>query len=251
MLGFILACPGCQKPQQKPVWEDIKFRELAAPRHTPSAQNRLEPPFQFDVYIFNVPLESFSELKTAWQALETEKITFKSRQFFNQNGFAAGLGQRETWPGIAEVLRGIESENSRTVDLIMADNSTERVFVKQLDSEKNIFYKTQTGQLSGSTVGPGKALIRLTASTIPDRRGVCRLTVEPAFTGTERSALAAAPEEITFDSMPFTATMSQGDFVLLGPRETKQEMALGSIFFSLPDKPEVQLYLIFCMRVNN
>jgi hypothetical protein len=253
LLGLVLALAGCQGPEpEKPVWQDIKFKELAIAKHSSPAQNPLQPPFQLNVYIFDVPIGNFDIVRACWDNLDRKQIRFKNEEIFSQNGFLAAMGSTSVWPKVAEKLHQADSKTLKSVDLIMANNDTERIPVSQIDAEKSIFYKTLNGQISGATVGPGKAMLRLTASTISDMRGVCRLTIEPAFTSTIRSGISAgAPEEIIFDSMPFTARISQGDFILLGPAITAQEMALGSLFFETPDKTTVQIYLIFCVKVNN
>ncbi|MDO8301781.1 MAG: hypothetical protein Q7T18_00920, partial [Sedimentisphaerales bacterium] len=138
-------------------------------------------------------------------------------------------------------------------DLIMFDNGANRISLLHIDSEKNIFCRTQDNQVTGVTLGPGETMLRLTAAATPEVRGVCKLTVEPIFKSTAKpDSISAVSDELAFDTVSFIATLSPGDFILLGPAAyAPQDMTLGSIFFSSPDKSAVLLYLIVCTEVNN
>jgi len=254
ILSSLSICVGCQSvPAQKPVWEQVKLKELSAAKHSPQSDKARGQPLQFNVYVFSVPRANFRDVKGIWAKLSTKQIRFNGGNLFNENGFLAGFGQAAAWPPVAEKLKNADSKNLKTINLIMLDNSTERILLLQSDSEQNIFFKAQDNQLNGVTLGPGEAMLRITAATIPDKRGVCNLTIEPTF---NPSAKPSSPlvdnEEIVFNSVSLTAQMSAGDFLLLGPANyASQGMTLSSIFFSSGDKSSAQLYLIICLGVNN
>jgi hypothetical protein len=245
VLVCLLACLGCESiGNPKPVWEDIKFKELKAAKHSSQADKTILTLLQFNFYIISLPSDNFVAVNDIWTNLSKKAIHFTGGGLFTENGFAAGSGQSSQWPSIAEKLRAAQSKNRRTIDLIIPDKGTDYVsLLLKTNAEKNIFHKAKDDQVGGVTLGPGEAMFRLTAATITDMRGVCRLAVEPAF----KSA-----DEVVFSEVSFTATMSPGDFILLGPaRYFENDMTLSGIFFSSPGRPAMQLYLIICTGVNN
>lgn len=242
----LFSCVGCAPPKT-PVWENVKYKDLAREKHSP--QSVSESPLQFNVYIFSLPAGNFADIKDVWTPLSAKQIQCVSRDSFGENGFVAGTGTTALWQPVAEKLRAAKSKNLRTTDLVMFGGNQEYVSLLKLEAEKNIFYRTPDNQINGATLGPGEMLLRLTAVTPPDVRGVCNLTVEPMFKSAARSADA---NDLVFTAATFRAGMSPGDFVLLGPaRFSRQAMTLGSIFFSSPDASTVQLYMIVCAGVGN
>ena len=244
-------CIGCTPPPKVPVWENVKFKDLARTKHSP--QNALESPMQFNVYIFALPTDNFAYVKDVWTTLSTKPIRFISQDSFGENGFAAGVGKTTLWEPVAKKLRDANGKNLKTTNLIMFNNNQEYVSLLKLETEKNIFYRTQDNQISGATLGPGDAMLRLTAITPPDVRGVSKLTIEPMFKNMAPSQTASADaNDLVFTTVTFSVKMSPGDFVLLGPASfSRQDMTLGSIFFSSPDTSTVQIYMIVCAGVSN
>jgi hypothetical protein len=245
-------CIGCTPPPPKtPVWENVKFKDLARAKHSP--QSILESPLQFNIYLFALPAGNFAGVKDIWSNLSTKPIQFISRNSFGENGFAAGVGKTTLWEPVAEKLRSAGGKNLKTTDLVMFAGNLEYVSLLSVDTEKNIFYRTKDNQINGATLGPGETLLRLTAITPPDVRGVCKLTIEPMFKNTEKSQPASADaNDLVFTTATFSVKMSPGDFVLLGPASfSPQDMTLGSIFFSSPKTSMVQFYMIVCAGVSN
>jgi hypothetical protein len=243
-------CIGCTPPEA-PVWKNVKFKDLA--RTKLSSQKALESPLQFNMYIFAMPADNFADVKDVWTTLATKPIQCISQDSFGENGFAAGIGTTTQWEPIAKKLREAKGKNLKTTDLIIFSNNQEYVSLLKLEVEKNIFYRTQDNQISGATLGPGEAMLRLTAVTPPDVRGVCKLTIEPMFKNTAQSQTALADaNDFVFTAATFSTKMSPGDFILLGPTSfSRQDMTLGSIFFSSPDTSTVQIYMIVCVGVSN
>jgi hypothetical protein len=244
-------CIGCTPPPEAPVWENVKYKDLARAKHAP--QSVLEAPLQFNMYIFALPANNFSSVKDVWTTLSTKPIRFMSKDSFGENGFAAGIGKTTQWEPIAKELRAARSKNLKTTDLVMFPGDQEYVSLSKLDAEKNIFYRTQDNQISGATLGPGETLLRLTAVTLPDVRGVCKLTIEPMFKNAAKSPIAPADaNDLAFTSATFSVRMSPGDFILFGPVNfSPQDMTLSSIFFSSPDPLTMQIYMIVCAGVSN
>jgi len=205
------------------------------------------------MYIFALPADNFAAVKDVWTTLSTKPIQFIRQNSFGENGFAAGVGKTAMWESVAKKLRDADSKNLKTIDLIMFSNNQEYVSLLQVETEKNIFYRTQDNQISGATLGPGETMLRLTAVTLPDVRGICKLTIEPIFQSTTKSkTVSADANDLIFTTATFNVRMSPGDFVLLGPASfSRQDMALGSIFFSSPKASTVQIYMIVCAGVSN
>jgi hypothetical protein len=244
-------CVGCTPPPRTPVWENTKFKDLKRIKHTP--QNALEAPLQFNMYVFALPADNFSAVKNVWNTLSIKPIQFISRHSFDENGFVAGVGKTAAWESIAKKLYDAKSKNLKTTDLVIFSGNQEYVPLLKLEAEKNVFYRAQDNQINGATLGPGETLLRLTAVTPPDVRGVCKLTIEPMFQNTAQSQTAPADaNDLVFTASTFSVTMSPGDFVLLGPASfARQNMMLAGIFFSSPEESTVQLYMIVCAGVSN
>jgi hypothetical protein len=243
-------CVGCTPPKT-PVWENVKFKDLARAKHSP--QNTPAPPLQFTMYIFALPADNFADIKDVWTALSTKPLRFSSPDLFGENGFAAGVGKTTTWEPIAEKLRQAESKTIKKTDLIIFSGSREDIALLKLEDEKNIFYRTQDDQINGATLGPGEMMLRLVAVTLPDVRGVCKLTVEPIFATTSKSpTILADTSDLAFAAATFSVQLSPGDFILLGPAgSSRQDMTLGGIFFSSPETSMMQIYMIVCAGVSN
>jgi hypothetical protein len=247
-------CIGCTpSPPNTPVWENVKLKDLARTKHSAQSGTSLDSPLQFTMYIFSVPANNFSTAKDAWTTLTTKSIRFVGENLFRENGFAAGVGQAATWESVAEKLRAAEGKNQKTTELIIFDAGFNRVSLLRIDAEKNIFYRAPNSQISGVTLGPGEAVLRISATTIPDMRGVCNLTVEPGFKNNAKlGSLSADTEDVVFSAVSFKAKMSEGDFILLGPASyASHDMTLSGIFFSSQDQSAAQIYLIVCTGVNN
>jgi hypothetical protein len=250
LLCFISCTPA---PTKTPVWEQVKFKDLAHPKKTDPAGNFGRLPLQFTFHIFSVPPANFDFVKDLWQNLSDKPLHFADKNIFRENGFMAGAGQAETWRSAAEKLRTANAKNLKTIDLIIFDNNPSDVSLISSDHERNIFYRTADNQISGVTLGKGEAMFRISAAAVSDMRGVCNMTVEPLFKNTTSSDNSSGlGGELSFGTASLTAKMSPQDFVLIGPANyTPRGMTPESVFFLPPDNSSIQIYLIVCTGVNN
>ncbi|MDO8303564.1 MAG: hypothetical protein Q7T18_10010, partial [Sedimentisphaerales bacterium] len=87
---YLLLCVGCQPaPPESPVWERVKFKDLAAVKHSAQTDKTVSSPLQFTLYVFSIPADNFAAVKDIWTNLSAKSIRFTSEKLFGENGFVA------------------------------------------------------------------------------------------------------------------------------------------------------------------
>ncbi|MBN1393199.1 MAG: hypothetical protein JW947_10410 [Sedimentisphaerales bacterium] len=252
-----LLITGCKAPEkEKPIWEQVKLSDLAAPADTNRSNGRLLKTINFDIHIFEMPAKDYNALNNFWEMMYTKPLQFNNYDAFHANSFSAGFGQIAMWNTIATVLRNAGGEHVETVSLLLFDGETKDFTIARLSKEQTVFYISSGGSMEGVTIGPGRIALRMKVEKIPGERGVCMVNAQPAFTLPVQSPVPqlaehAKSQEFLFTSAGFFLKMDPGDFVLLGPEKyTSHQITLGSLFFSTPKpKPIIRMYLLICTRI--
>jgi len=254
-----LVLTGCNVLEKdEPIWEHVKIGDIA-PSHSgkrPGAQ--LLEIINFDVYIFEIPVENINALDDVRQMLHTNPLQFNDYDAFSANSFSVGFGQVGMWNEIRELLRVAGGKRVETVSLLLPDGQAETITIARLDSEQSIFYISSEGSMEGATIGPGELALWIRAEKVPGSRGVCKMSALPVFSPMRRSSISQLTARAKSDELPFTCCgfelkMSPGDFVFLAPEKyIGNQITLASYFFSRP-KPRsvVRTYLIVCAEIVN
>jgi len=208
----------------------------------------------FDLYVFEVPVEFADRLDDVWLSLYLKPLRFNNYQAFRANSFSVGYGQVQMWDKIGDLLRAAGTVMLEKTAVLLTDGGREDVPVKELEQELTVFYMGSETAIAGTTVGPGRIELRLKAERISGSRGVCKLTVQPVFTPKKVRRLDeyfSGSSEFVFSSMTFDLKMSAGDFFFLGPEKyTTDEVTLGSLFFWRGGLREmVRTYLVVCTGI--
>jgi hypothetical protein len=247
---------GCNSIEKKrPVWEDTKIGDLASPRDKGSAAGQLIKTINFNVFVFEIPVENIHVLDNVWWALTTQPLEFNNYKAFRDNSFMVGYGQVDMWNRISQLLQSAEGKRQVRVSLLLSEGQSNDFAVADLEDEKKVYYSTAEG-FTEKAIGPGILAIRAQAERVPGSRGVCKFQATPVFSPPASSSIPQIAEhdqlrEFVFTAAGFKLKMSPGDFFFLGPEKyTAHQTTLDSLFFSRPRrKPVVRIYLFVCTGI--
>lgn len=262
---------GCNGPDEVPIWEQVKITDLAPIDNTKQPGVQQLKTINFKVYIFEIPADEINIMDKIWPTLYTQPLRFNKPNAFSANSFLGGFGQIPMWNRIADLLRSVNGIQAGTVSLLIPDGQTNDVGIAALGREQKVSYTSDEGATEGAAPGPGQLGLRIKAERIPSSRGVCKVSLLPAFSRTRRRRIPLLESggksgELLFTSMGFSVNISPGDFVLLGPEKyDSEQITLGSLLFSKPEgslffnelerkmpelKPAVRLFLLVCTGIN-
>jgi hypothetical protein len=272
---------GCNEAQEEePIWERVKFGDLASSRSEAGGQS--DKPLKtidFNVYVFEIPAGSISVLEDIREMLYPGPLRFRDYDAFRANSFSVGFGQKLSARRVVELLESVGGRRVQVVSLLLPDGQFSDVVIAGLPGEQTIFYTATGGGMKGASVGPGRLVLRIRAGNIPSLTGLCSVKVEPAFVSAVRRSVPRLGEgrerdEFLFGSTSFRLKMAAGDFFFLGPEaEVDGRMALAGHFFSrgapssvgrmllIPPSeeggkpqpyygPVVRVYMVLCTGVN-
>lgn len=247
---------GCSgRPWSQAVPKGLKITDLA-PATASRAQTQTAKYTEILISFFELSEAQFASSQKPWNLLSTEAPQPAWPQVFQANGFAAGLGNEQTWAPVSELLRQSNSRMVSNVSLLMFDEKPRDVVAAPLQGQQTVFYKDSGGRIVSVTLRRGVPVLRLSASAVHGASGVCRLAVQPVFKmevlrdPTSGSPAKNGQNEVVFDCAKFEAVMYPGDFILLGPAQPADEqLTLKSLFFAGAPQRTVRMYLILCRRV--
>ena len=260
---------GCTKPEQQPIWEQVKIGDLAPYNTGKTTQGQLLKKTKLDVHIFEIPADNLSEVDKIRKKLFIRPLQLKDYEAFNANSFLVRFGQVDLWRQTNDWLLAAEGRNIANVSLMLADGQAQTVTIAGLDRPQTILYTAANGSSEGANVGPGIFGLRIKAEKIPGSRGGCDLVAYPVFSPPTQSTIRQLDtlgklREFPFTSAAFGLKMSPGDFVFLAPKEyVSDQTALGGLFFSNPRgglffsktkspeyKSAVRIFLLVCTGIN-
>jgi hypothetical protein len=268
-LGFCLM--GCNGGEELPIWEQVKIRDLVPIDNNNQADSQRLKTINFNVHIFEIPSDEISALDKIWPTLYTQPLRFNNPEAFSANSFRVGFGQIPIWNRVANTLSSVDGIQAGTFSLLIPDGQSNDIAIAALGREQTVFYTSNKGTMEGAKFGRGRLGLQIQAEKMAGARGVCRVSVLPVISASERSkiALLSAREksgEFLFESAGFRLNISPGDFVLLGPEKYESgQTTLSSLLFSKPEgslffnehehkPPElreaVRLFLIVCTSIN-
>jgi len=233
VVGWATGCGQERKQPAPPAIEGIKIGDLE-----PMTPMQLPRQIHFQVYTFEVPAENIPLPKELFLGLIRKPLHFADYETFEANGFFTGFGQSGMWNEISARLARAGARNAGTSRLIVFDDKGDDIIFNTLATEHNIFYTNSEGKLVGTTLGNGRLGWRIKARPIAQLRGACEVKLEPVFKSLVSNNIARLlgreeSNEIVFDIAEFELTMSSGDFVLIGPSQSRLAgITLGSLFFT-------------------
>ncbi len=257
VLSFLLLFPaGCNGPQEKPIWEDVKITDLAAVNISKHKNEKLKN-INFMVYFFEIPAENTGKLEDVWPMLYTKPLKFNNYSAFSKNFFSVGYAQTSQWDKIRELLMASGGKKVDSISLLVQDGQSIDILIRNLRKQEDIFYVAETGTMERKTLGPGKLLLRIKVEKVPEQRGVCNVYVYPMFSPPAGNliplpALKQRKGEFVFSSTAFELKMGSSDFLFLAPQKyIDDKMTLSSFFFARTrPEPVIRTILLVCTKID-
>ncbi|MHC4213168.1 MAG: hypothetical protein ACYSWP_07355 [Planctomycetota bacterium] len=248
ILSILLAFPGgCEKAGEKPIWDQVKIRDLAPTGPDGSAQNHALKTINFNVTVFELPAQNLGTLDNTWKMLYTRALAFANYEAFEADSLAVGFGRSSRLAPVINTIEQAQGKRIQNAALLLSDNQSDDMPVARLFERQILFYHTGGGALEKQMLGPGTMVMRVEAQKIPGLKGLCSLSTIPVFTVGSSSAIPLLEKrrresEFAFEGSAFSLKMAVGDFFLLGPRQYfDEQITLSGLFFS---KPQGSLFLI-------
>lgn len=247
-LSILLVSLGaCEKAGEKPIWDQVKIRDLAPVGPDGSVQSQALKTINFNVIVFELPAQNLGMLDKTWEMLYTRALTFADYEAFKADSFAVGFGRAGKLAPVIDTLEQAQGKRIRNAALLLSDNQSNDMWIARLFERQMLFYHTRGGALEKQMLGPGTIVMRVKAQKIPGLRGLCSLSIIPVFTIGRSSAIPQLEQrrresEFAFEASAFSLKMGIGDFFLLGPgKYFDEQITLSGLFFS---KPQRSLFLI-------
>ena len=247
-LSIVLVSLGaCEKSVEKPIWDQVKIRDLAPPGPDGTAPSQTLKTINFNVIVFELPAQNLGTLDTTWEMLYTRALKFADYESFESGSFSVGFGRSGRLAPVIDTIEQAQGKKIQTSALLLSDNQSNDMPVARLFERQMLFYHTRGGSLEKQMLGPGTIIMRVKAQKISGLKGLCSLSTIPVFTVGSSSAIPMLEKwrrksEFAFEASSFSLKMAVGDFFLLGPKQYfDEQITLSGLFFS---KPQGSLFLI-------
>ncbi|MHC4575045.1 MAG: hypothetical protein ACYS76_13085 [Planctomycetota bacterium] len=248
--GFCFLLAGCDTPQQEPVWEQVKFGDIASSRRGEERLGRPLKTASLTVYVFELPADDIAALDEIWRTVFAEPVRFRDYEAFRANSFSAGFGRYPAWNGIIGLIEAAGGKRVQTISLLLPDGESNDFTIGRLRREQKIFYSLAGGSMEMASLGPGRLGLRVMAERVPGFRGLCSVHVQPVFAppgarSIPQSAGRGRSAEYVFTWAGFWLKMGVGDFFVLGPAGYVEDpIAPASHFFGRPTpSPGVRMFV--------
>ena len=227
---FLGGISGCDEPEKKrpadPVPE-IKFFDVL-PKQTEANPKAIN----FRIITYRIPLANYSGMAEAFKVLNKDLMRFSNTKSFKANGFAAGIGNAETWAVVSGHLNRIGARRAKTSMLIAYENIEESYsggndfFIGDISMDTPTSYFDLSLNSKETILGPGMLGWRIKARDIPDRRGMIQARIQGLYKKQfnllsrlkdddgENTSLGTG--EIIFKPSSMVMNLNDGDFVLIG-----------------------------------
>ena len=238
---------GCEKAEEKPIWDEVKIRDLVPAGPDGSMPSQALKTINFNVIVFELPAQNLGTLDKTWELLYTRALSFADYEAFEADSFAVGFGRSGRLAPVIDTIEQAHGKRIQNAALLLSDNQSNDMPVARLFERQMLFYHTRGGAPGKKMLGPGTIVMRVEAQKIPGLRGLCSLSTIPVFTVGSSSAIPQLEQrrrdaEFAFEESAFSLKMGVGDFFLFGPRQYfDDQITLSGLFFS---KPQGSLFLI-------
>ncbi|MBW8016870.1 MAG: hypothetical protein FVQ82_11835 [Planctomycetes bacterium] len=221
---FFGSIVGCDEPVKKrPVFSPngIKITDLF-----PEKSEKQPTAINFKILTFRIPVTNYGGMSGAFNGLSRDLMRFSNQKSFKANGFAAGLGNSETWQSVGNCLRKVGAKRKKISTLIIYEDIGEDQYpgnefmIGNISSNTLVSYYDLSGNSRKMNLTPGLLQWRFKARKIAHRRGLVQVKIEGLFKrwrDTKLSRLEGYDTgEIVFKPTSMVMNMNVGDFVLIG-----------------------------------
>jgi len=236
----------------------IKLDDLAA------GPDEKEPSqIYFRVFTFELPVEQVKPLQEVFKVMSRRQIRFADRDAFDANGFLAGFGTQEDWPGLSGELDKLVARKTATRNVVVYEAAGDDVSVSLLNSTQDVAWVGEGGKVMRDAFAVGRFAWVLKAQPMESVRGVAQVEILPVYKiGTQSffSHLANMRDSSPFSAASMNIRMSPGDYVLLASGgepvgadgQAIAPLTLNRLLFYPAGRPNVmQMLLVLCARIED
>jgi hypothetical protein len=251
-----LGCRSTHSSQEKNVKSKANITGVKLADLAPTGQIQSESKLNtsnFDLYIYQIPKHSVSQLDLLWSKLFRTPLRFENSAAFSANSFVAGVSEYVMWAEVKKILDDLNAIRKEKVTLLIQDGASQIVRVRHMNKQK-IHYRANNGKYETANTERGILTIQLKASKSIGKRGFCDVHFEPIYKAynTKRFKLSGKKQsEIRFRAASFKLSMRPGQFFIVGPSHCMEnDITLGQMFFGTDNKTAtMKLYMVVCTGV--
>lgn len=247
---------GCGQPEEPPIWEQIKFRDLAPKTPEDQQQNKLDT-LAFTIISMDIPAKNMDKLDSVSDILFNEPIRYKQYNAFKANSFYVGFGKVGFAQDFASLLDEVGAQKVSTMTMLFSSGQANDIPIIQVYDRKKIYFTDAKGSTSSEDIGPGPLSLRLHAVKTPGIRGSGTLTAVPVYPSRFDASIPTIDDpdskDTFFRSCQFSLQMSPGDFIFIKPNKfTDHHNSLDGLFFCRRAAiPYVTALMITCASVSD
>lgn len=257
--GLLIA--GCNMPRRSDGRDPAPATQPAValmpgvdPNNEPSSDpNRLGSYMmvvRLKLVTIEVPVGQASGSEEIWSYLDEEPVRTSHPGMLSRNGMRAGVGKRSSWPDLAKVIKKLTGSAPQQNVAVALPGDPLPIVLKERLGEQSVFLFHEDRTLSGSDYPPGDNILALACTLDQDDRRRVFLSAVPQIRTSYRKAryvvsdtgatVSAQPIYYPFSSLTFQASLTSGDFVVLGPgAQSRRATSVGHRFL-VRDKEGVE-----------
>jgi len=174
-----------------------------------------------------VPVGTASGSEEIWSYLDEESIAATRSGILGRNGFRVGLGRKDSWDDVADILKRMTAKKSE-VSMMMARPGIPVPFVlKQCAEPQTVFTFYEDRTLQGADYPPGENLLTIVCTLNEDDPSRVLLTGVPQLRSSRRrakvvtrlgrSVMAYEPDLASLRDLTFQLSIPSEDFIVIGP----------------------------------
>ena len=238
LMALVSGCP--HRDKEPPIWEQVKIGEIGATGQG-QAPLRLNTT-NLDVHVFQIPSDRVRELHGLWDALSTRQVRYKSHQAFRSNAFRAARCSLQQWDWVLGSLKEVGANKTATLTQWLSAGDNGDVAITPVRKAQNISFTDMDGRPAQVGLAPGRLVLRLGLERMGSAGPARQLVACPVFTVPTGGALPqiaamAKAKEVAFWGAAFSASLREGDVLVLGPEDYYGDPStLGGLFFCDPQE---------------
>lgn len=174
-----------------------------------------------------VPAGTVSSSEEVWSYLDEESVTARRSISLGRNGIRVGLGRRNAWPDLADVLKRMTGHVPKQSTIAATPNDPFQIILKEKQPEATIFSFRDDRTLSGRDYPRGDYMLALSFTLDEDDATRVMLSAVPQVCSTKRVTkfvhspmgpqMISEPEVFSLDDLTFRLMVPPKGFLVIGP----------------------------------
>lgn len=231
VFAFVGGIVGCDEPVKKTPVEPrptIKLIDIL-----PKRSGKKPTAITFKILTYQIPLVNYPGMSEAFNALTKDMMQFSNAKSFKANGFAAGLGNANSWPIVINSLRKVGGRRAKISTLTVFDDLGEEGnygndhLIGNISSETPTSYFDLSLSSKETILKPGLLVWRIKAHDT-ERRGMVQVRIQGLYKRRfdiisrlkdyDEGKIKFDSGEIIFKPTTMVMNLNVGDFVVIGAR---------------------------------